>query len=121
MIIEYLERIKNYNFSTSEKKPPVNAFSQINELAIEEAEYLDELYLKNGKLVGSLHYIPLALKDNIDVLGMTTSVGSLSLLENHPTQDSFVVSKLRKAGAIYRSRCYGLVCFWSIGSEWSQW
>jgi len=100
LITEYLERIKNYNFSTSEKKPPVNAFSQINELAIEEAEYLDELYLKNGKLVGSLHCIPLALKDNIDVLGMTTSVGSLSLLENHPTQDSFVVSKLRKAGAI---------------------
>ncbi len=49
---------------------------------------------------GPLHGIPVLLKDNIDVVGMVNSAGSLALADNRPQQDAFLVARLRAAGAV---------------------
>ena len=53
-----------------------------------------------GKVRGPLHGIPVLLKDNIDVVGMANSAGSLALANHRPTSDAFLVGRLRAAGAV---------------------
>jgi amidase len=50
--------------------------------------------------VGSLHGIPVLIKDEIDTAGMPTTLGSVIFKEYRPPLDAFVVARLRKAGAI---------------------
>lgn len=38
--------------------------------------------------------VAIAIKDNIDLIGYPTTAGSLALLDNYPTQNAFIVSKL---------------------------
>ena len=40
------------------------------------------------------------MKDNIDVAGIPTTAGSKAMANCTPTQDAFIISKLRQAGAI---------------------
>src|SRR5206468_11139498 len=50
---------------------------------------------------GSLHGIPVLIKDNIDTADrMMTTAGSLALLGSSPSRDAFVARKLREAGAV---------------------
>lgn len=67
--------------------------------ALEEAKALD-VELAAGQWRGPLHGIPLAIKDNIDVRGFTTTAGSRVLSGNEPTEDAPLVSRLREAGAV---------------------
>lgn len=73
---------------------------EVNPEAMQLAEQMDK-ERKAGKLRGPLHGIPIMIKDNIDTADkMHTTAGSLAL-ENHiATKDAFVVSQLRKSGAI---------------------
>jgi amidase len=61
---------------------------------------LNHEYMKTGWR-SPLHGIPILLKDNIDTGDcMHTSAGSLALAERYASQDAFIVSKLRAAGAV---------------------
>jgi amidase len=95
----YFERIKRYNLSTT-NQAPINAFTGINPNIIEQAKLLDAAYAPTQHFSGSLHCIPVILKDNIDSYDSATTSGSLALLGNQPTKDAFLVAQLRKAGAI---------------------
>lgn len=54
-----------------------------------------------GRVRGPLHGIPILIKDNIATADrMETTAGSLALLGARPPRDSFVVRRLREAGAI---------------------
>jgi amidase len=54
-----------------------------------------------GQLRGSLHGIPILVKDNIDTAGtLLTTAGSLALADAPAPRDAFVVTRLRAAGAI---------------------
>ncbi|MEL6109550.1 MAG: amidase [Planctomycetota bacterium] len=55
-----------------------------------------------GKVRGPLHGVPVMVKDNFDTRDkMKTTAGSLALLDAPPPpEDSFVVQRLRKAGAV---------------------
>lgn len=91
----YLDRINAYD----KAGPGINSVISLNPKALEEADALDAAYKKSGP-VGPLHGIPVLVKDQFDVAGMPTTLGSV-LLENYrPSRDSFVAEKLRKAGAI---------------------
>lgn len=92
LVKEYLQRIEQLN-------PKVNAIIEVNPNALNIAQQLDEERAK-GRVWGSLHGIPLVVKDNIETDTMQTTAGSLALEGNFTQHDAFVVAQLRKAGAI---------------------
>jgi amidase len=91
----YLDRIKQIDDSG----PMLNAVIETSATAIADAEALDA-ERKSGKVRGPLHGIPILIKDNIDIVGMANSAGSLALADNRPKQDAFIVTRLREAGAV---------------------
>lgn len=91
----YLSRIDAYD----QKGPTINSIITINSKALDEAAELDAEFKKSG-FVGPLHGIPVLIKDQIDVKGMPTTLGSIMLKNYYPENDAFVVAKLKKAGAI---------------------
>jgi Asp-tRNA(Asn)/Glu-tRNA(Gln) amidotransferase A subunit family amidase len=79
--------------------PKHNALIRINPKARAEAAQRDAERVR-GTVRGSLHGIPVIIKDNFDTGDMPTSGGSLALANSQPAKDAFVVKKLRDAGAI---------------------
>lgn len=91
----YLDRIAAYD----RQGPAINSIITISSKALEEADRLDESYQRSGP-VGPLHGIPLVVKDQADVKGMTTTLGSVLFKDYYPDRDCFVVERLKKAGAV---------------------
>ncbi|MGE5376704.1 MAG: amidase [Bacteroidota bacterium] len=92
----YLERVQ----SVDKSGPYINSVIELNPDTLEIADALDE-ERKAGKTRGSLHGIPILIKDNIDTHDrMQTTAGSLALEGNIAEKDAFVVRQLRKAGAV---------------------
>lgn len=91
----YLERIGEYD----QKGPKLNAVILLNPHSLSLADELDKKFKESG-FVGSLHGIPVLLKDNMDTGDMPTTAGSLSLEGVIPEKDAFLVKKLKSAGAI---------------------
>jgi Asp-tRNA(Asn)/Glu-tRNA(Gln) amidotransferase A subunit family amidase len=79
--------------------PAINAIITINSKALEEAERLDRMF-KGSSPVGPLHGIPIIVKDQADVKGLPTTLGSVLFKDYYPDRDSFVVEKLKSAGAL---------------------
>ncbi|MCG3774688.1 MAG: putative amidase AmiD [Nitrospira sp.] len=71
----------------------------LGERSLKHARALDELR-KAGVVLGPLHGIPVAVKDNIDTFGVPTTSGSPIFRDRVPTRDSTVVGRLYAAGAI---------------------
>ena len=71
----------------------------LNPRAIAEARGLDAERAA-GRVRGPLHGIPVAFKDNIDVLGLPTTGGSLALVDHRPRVDSRMAAGMRRAGAV---------------------
>src|SRR5262250_3945107 len=91
----YLDRIDAFD----KKGPQINAIITINSEALKEADRLDAAYKASGP-VGPLHGIPVIVKDQADVKGMLTTLGSVLFKDYYPDRDSFVAEKLKKAGAV---------------------
>jgi len=90
----YLSRIE----TTDQSGPKVNSVIETNPEAQAIADDLDRR-AKNPK--GPLHGIPVLIKDNIATADrMQTTAGSLALVGSRPAKDSFVVTRLRAAGAV---------------------
>jgi aspartyl-tRNA(Asn)/glutamyl-tRNA(Gln) amidotransferase subunit A len=74
----------------------LNAYIAVRaEEALAEA---DALLRSRGR--GSLWGVPVAVKDVIDVAGTATTAASRILVDHVPTVDSYVVARLRRAGAV---------------------
>ncbi len=92
----YLDRIN----AIDDNGPMLNAVIQINPEALGIAQELDK-EMKEGKLRGPMHGVPVLLKDNIDTHDrMETTAGSRALAGSHPLKDSDVARRLREAGAV---------------------
>jgi amidase len=91
----YIDRIEALN----KRGPGLNAVTQLNQLALEEAARLDA-ERASGTVRSPGHGLPVLLKDLIDVEGMYTSNGNFSLRNSFPAEDSGVVKKLRASGAV---------------------
>lgn len=92
----YLQRID----AIDRHGPKLNSIIEINPQAIEIAAALDAERQRTGPR-GPMHGIPVLLKANIDTADMMeTTAGSLALKGHHPPADAFVVTQLRKAGAV---------------------
>ena len=92
----YLDRINAYD----KKGPAINSVISFNPKALDEADRLDAVFKTSG-LMAPLHGIPVLVKDQADVAGMPTTLGSVLFKDFMPRQDGFVVSQLRKAGVIF--------------------
>src|ERR1041384_849605 len=88
-----LERIDRLN-------PTLNAFITITgENAIADAE-IAEHEIDQGNWRGPLHGIPIGLKDLIDTAGIKTTCGSALFADRVPTEDAYIVQRLKHAGAV---------------------
>jgi len=77
----YLARINKYD----QHGIKFMAIAQINPNALSIAKQRD-IERQQGRLKGSLHGIPVLLKDNFDTAdGMPNTVGSLALKNNYPS------------------------------------
>ncbi|MCA0198836.1 MAG: amidase [Proteobacteria bacterium] len=95
LVQSYLARIVELD----RNGPALNSVIALNPLARNEAATLDAERAA-GKLRGPLHGIPILLKDNIDATPMATTAGSLALAGFRPTEDAFLVRRLREAGVV---------------------
>lgn len=93
LVTFYLDRIRRFD----------NALASIicvNPAAIQLAKDCDLSLQQTGKLSGSLHGVPVLLKDNIETADMPTTAGSLSLQGFSTGRDADLVRRLKAAGAI---------------------
>ena len=69
--------------------------------ALETAAALDQEFARTGKLVGPLHGVVMAIKDQYDTFDMRTTSGADAFwADDRPPDDATVVARLREAGAI---------------------
>jgi amidase len=96
LVQKYLGRIERLDT----RDPALRYMIEINPEALAIAEALDVERRKTGPR-GSLHGVPVLIKDNIGTADrMTTTAGSLALEGSIPAKDSFVAARLREAGAV---------------------
>lgn len=96
VVADYLSRIE----AIDRKGPNLNSVIIVNPDAVQIAEDLD-MEMKEGKLRGPMHGIPVILKDNIDTHDqMPTTGGSIALRNSFPLKDSYIAKKLRDAGVV---------------------
>ena len=95
----YLARIAAYDRAG----PRLNSIIYINPNAKVEAAALDRERAEKGPR-GSLHGIPVLLKDNIDVADMPTTNGSAVMKDVIPPEDGSITKALRAAGAVILGR-----------------
>jgi amidase len=96
LVQAYLDRIAAYD----QNGPAINSIISLNPTALEEADRLDAAFKASG-FVGPLHGIPVIMKDQGDVKGMPTTLGSVLFKDYRPRDDAFAVAKLRQAGVIF--------------------
>jgi Asp-tRNA(Asn)/Glu-tRNA(Gln) amidotransferase A subunit family amidase len=92
----YLARIEAYD----RRGPELRAVIVVNPKALELASQMDREYKTNRADIGSLHCIPILLKDNFDTADMPTTGGSVAMKASQPAADAFTVARMRKAGAL---------------------
>lgn len=83
------------------KNKDVNAFIDVYDQAIEEAELATKQFQVEGEKSAPLLGIPVAIKNNILIKGKRTSAASKMLENYRATYDATIISKLKKAGAIF--------------------
>ena len=89
----YLARIETVDAT-------LRSILETNPDALEIADTMDA-ERRSGSVRGSIHGIPVLVKDNIDTADrMKTTAGSFALGDVKPARDAFVVGQLRDAGAV---------------------
>ncbi len=92
----YLDRIEAYNL----RGPALRAIIAVNPKSLETAAEMDRQYRANPSGAGSLHCIPIILKDNFNTFDMPTTGGNAGMRNSVPPADAFTVARMRKAGAL---------------------
>lgn len=88
-----LERIAALNRET-------HAFITVTADAAEAQAEAADRALESGDDRGPMHGIPVSLKDLIDTAGIRTTAASRVFEDRVPTEDAYVVERLRAAGAV---------------------
>lgn len=95
--VELLDAVLDRARATEEY---AQAWAHIDERGAREAARIADDLAIGGQFAGSLHGIPIGMKDVIDVQGMPTEAGSESLRGNIAPDDAGVVRRLRESGAV---------------------
>jgi Asp-tRNA(Asn)/Glu-tRNA(Gln) amidotransferase A subunit family amidase len=94
LVQAYLRRIREYDQPTG-----LNALVVINPKALAEADLLDREFKRTGSL-RPLQGIAVIVKDNYDTNDLPTTGGSLAMKNFVPSDDAYMVKRIREAGAI---------------------
>jgi amidase len=95
VVREYLTRLSVYD----RNGPTFRALLALNPHVLSDTRALDAERAA-GRVRGPFHGIPIAFKDNIDVLGLPTTGGSRALVDHFPKLDSRMASGMRLGGAV---------------------
>ena len=83
-----------------EVEPEIQAWSHLDrDHALNAAKLLDA-HKQRGLPLGPLHGVPVGIKDIIDTAGMPTENGTPADAGRRPREDSAVVRRLKRAGAV---------------------
>ncbi|WP_249976185.1 amidase [Vreelandella olivaria] len=80
--------------------PAVNALVAQSFDAMRNAAHKAQLAIDNGEMLGTLHGLPLCVKDMVDVTGLPTTFGSRIYADNIAKDDDPMVAQLRNEGAV---------------------
>lgn len=80
--------------------PATRAMLSVAETTARETARELDARQSRGEWCGLLAGMTMSLKDNIDVVGMVTTAGSKILADNKINRDAYVVSRLKRAGAV---------------------
>jgi aspartyl-tRNA(Asn)/glutamyl-tRNA(Gln) amidotransferase subunit A len=98
--ISSLELTQQCLASIQRLNPTLNAFITVtDELALQQARAADA-EISAGRWRGPLHGAPIAIKDLVDVAGVTTTAASNQLRDRVATEDAEVVTRLKTQGAV---------------------
>src|SRR5205823_8627706 len=92
IVLQYLARIALY-------EDQLHAVIRVNPHALAIADSLDRERAQ-GRIRGPLHGIPVALKDNIHTVDMSTTGGALAFADLMPPYEATLTKNLEAAGAI---------------------
>ncbi|KAL4889615.1 amidase signature domain-containing protein [Aspergillus ambiguus] len=70
------------------------------EKAITRAKELDAYLKKTGKTIGPFHGLPISIKDNFNIIGVDSTIGFTSLVNDPATYNSTLIDLLLEAGAV---------------------
>ncbi|MGH9202401.1 MAG: amidase family protein, partial [Vicinamibacterales bacterium] len=95
LVDHHLRRIDTYD----KNGPAINSIVVVNPRAREIADSLDSVQQRGGPQ-GTLHCIPIIVKDNFETADLPTTAGSVSLAGYVAAKDAFQVKRVRDAGAL---------------------
>jgi Asp-tRNA(Asn)/Glu-tRNA(Gln) amidotransferase A subunit family amidase len=78
----------------------LNAFITLNPDAVRAGARAADARREAGEVLGSLHGLPMPVKDSINTADLPTTAGTSALRDFRPAVDATVVARLRAAGAI---------------------
>ena len=89
----YLARVDTYN-------PRLNAIVVTDRDGARRRARAADAALRNGKVWGPLHGVPMTVKESYDVVGMPTTWGAPELKDNRPSRNALAVDRLLGAGVV---------------------
>jgi Asp-tRNA(Asn)/Glu-tRNA(Gln) amidotransferase A subunit family amidase len=95
LVEQYLRRIDAYD----KNGPAINAIVLTNPDALKQADDLDRRAAA-GAFAGTLHCVPMIVKDNFETIGLQSANGSLALAGFVSPKDAFQVARIKEAGAV---------------------
>jgi Asp-tRNA(Asn)/Glu-tRNA(Gln) amidotransferase A subunit family amidase len=93
VVDSFLERIRSRNGE-------LNAFITVNDENARSTAREAERAVNEGKDLGPLHGVPVAVKDNFDVAGLPTTYGSRLFEDNVARENDLLVERILDAGGI---------------------
>jgi aspartyl-tRNA(Asn)/glutamyl-tRNA(Gln) amidotransferase subunit A len=99
--ISPVELVKAYLERISELDPQLNCFITVTPEAALETARAAEVEIGRGIYRGSLHGIPVGLKDLFETQGILTTAGCRFFSGYIPAEDATVVRKLKESGAVF--------------------
>ena len=96
-----LEMTQEFFKWIEKRDPEVGAYLNLSkDSAARQSEAVD-LKLANGEDVGWLAGVPMAVKDNMNISGTSTTAGSRILKDHVSGYDATVIRKLKDSGAVF--------------------
>jgi Asp-tRNA(Asn)/Glu-tRNA(Gln) amidotransferase A subunit family amidase len=81
-------------------EPRVGAWVRLDRDAAARVAVQRDIEAREGRFMGPLHGVPIALKDVFDAAGVPTTSGAPAWATHTPTSDAASVARLRGAGAV---------------------